>query len=127
MPGTYHYNRHYYVRHAQSKLSKAIKLSSCTTQCSGTIFVHASSKPLIKQILINKTRKLLVKSGFKALNYGSHSYRIGVATMAAKAKLPSWLIKTLGRWSSNCYEQYITTLTTTLSVVSAMLANTSFL
>ena len=84
----------------------------------GPLLVHASGKPLTKQTLINETRKLLIKSGFKA--------SIGAATTAAKAKLPSWLIKTLGRWSSDCYEQYIKTPTTTLSGVSAMLANTGF-
>ena len=84
----------------------------------GPLLVHASGKPLTKQTLINETRKLLIKSGFKA--------SIGAATTAAKAKLPSWLIKTLGRWSSDCYERYIKTPTTTLSGVSAMLANTGF-
>ena len=92
----------------------------------GPLLVHASGKPLTKQTLINETRKLLIKSGFKASNYAGHSYRIGAATTAAKAKLPSWLIKTLGRWSSDCYERYIKTPTTTLSGVSAMLANTGF-
>ena len=92
----------------------------------GPLLVHASGKPLTKKTLINETRKLLIKSGFKASNYAGHSYRIGAATTAAKAKLPSWLIKTLGRWSSDCYERYIKTPTTTLSGVSAMLANTGF-
>ena len=33
--------------------------------------------------------------------------RIGAATTAAAVGLPPWLIKTLGRWSSDCYERYI--------------------
>ncbi len=90
----------------------------------GPLFIHASGKPLTKHILTTETRKLLTKAGFDALNHPGHSYRIGAATTAAEAKLPSWLIKTLGRWSSDCYERYIQTPTSTLSGVSAMLANT---
>jgi hypothetical protein len=100
------------------------KLSVTTPPTNGPLFIHASGKPLTKQILTTETRKLLTKAGFDALNYAGHSYRIGAATTAAEAKLPSWLIKTLGRWSSDCYERYIQTPTSTLSGVSAMLANT---
>ncbi len=82
-------------------------------------------KPLTKQVLTNKTRQLLTLSGFNASNYAGHSYRIGAATTAAEANLPSWLIKTSGRWSSDCYKRYIKTPMSTLSEVSAMLANSS--
>ena len=91
----------------------------------GPLFIHASGKPLTKQVLTTKTRQLLTLSGFNASNYAGHSYRIGAVTTAAEANLPSWLIKTLGRWSSDCYERYIKTPMSTLSEVSAMLANTS--
>jgi len=47
--------------------------------------------------------------GFATESYASHSFQIGAATTAAEASLPPWLIQTLGRWSTNCYSQYIRT------------------
>ena len=88
----------------------------------GPLFVNAVGKPLTKQALTLETRKLLAQAGFNASNYAGHSYRIGAATTAAAAELPSWLIKTLGRWSSNCYERYIQTPSSTLLNVAATLA-----
>ena len=91
----------------------------------GPLFIYASGKPLTKQMLTSETRELLTQIGFEATKYAGHSYRIGAATTAASAKLPSWLIKTLGRWSSDCFERYIQTPTATLSSVAATLANVS--
>ena len=88
----------------------------------GPLFVNSVGKPLTKQALTLETRKLLAQAGFNASSYTGHSYRIGAATTAAAAKLPSWLIKTLGRWSSDCYERYIQIPSSTLLNVAATLA-----
>ena len=88
----------------------------------GPLFVNAVGKPLTKQALTLETRKLLAQAGFNASSYAGHSYCIGTATTAAAAKLPSWLIKTLGRWSSDCYERYIQIPSSTLLNVAATLA-----
>ena len=53
----------------------------------------------------------------------SHSFRIGAATTAAASGYPRWLIQALGRWSSNCYRDYIRIPHTTLQNVSTSLAN----
>lgn len=87
----------------------------------GPLFIHTSGKPLTKHTLTTETRQLLASSGFNAANYAGHSYRIGAATTAAEAKLPPWLIKTMGRWSSDCYERYIKTPVNTVARVSVML------
>ena len=52
-------------------------------------------------------RHLLMQAGMCPTNYTSHSFRIRAATTAAAAGLPSWLIKTLGRWSSDAYLTYV--------------------
>ena len=52
-------------------------------------------------------RCLLQQGGINQADYASHSFRIGAATTAAATDIPAWLIKTLGRWSSNAYMDYI--------------------
>ena len=52
----------------------------------------------------------------------SHSFRIGAATTAAAAGYPRWLIQALGRWTSNCYRDYIRIPQGTLQNVSISLA-----
>ena len=92
------------------------------TTLAGPLFVNLLGKPLMKHELTPKTRQLLSQAGFQASNFAGRSYRIGAATTTASAKLPSWLIKTLDCWSSDCFERYIQTPPPTLLSVSATLA-----
>ena len=101
------------------------KYLSQRSQTIGPLFIHTSGKPLMKQTLTLETQTLLTQAGFNATKYAGHSYRIGAATTAAFAKLATWLIKTLGRWSSDCFKQYIKTPISTLSGVSATLVKVS--
>ena len=55
------------------------------------------------------------------MQYAGHTYRIGATTTAASVGLPPWLIKTLGRWTSDCYERYIRLPDSLLSEVSTRL------
>jgi hypothetical protein len=87
----------------------------------GPIFQYASGRPLTRESLTAETRQLLSLLGFKASDYAGHSYRIGAATTAASVGLPPWLVKTLGRWSSDCYERYIQCPHSILSGVSTKL------
>ena len=89
----------------------------------GPLFIFASGKPLTKDALTQETRNLLSHLGIKSSDYAGHSFRIGAATAAASVGLPPWLVKTLGRWSSDCYERYIQCPQSVLSEVSFKLLN----
>ena len=72
-----------------------------------TLFSHADGSFLTSLRLTSMLRSLLHQLGFNEDQNTGHSFRIGAATTAAAAGLPDWLIKTLGRWSSDCYQRYI--------------------
>ena len=55
-------------------------------------------------------------------SYHGHSFRIGVATTAAKLNVPDYLIQQLGCWTSNCYQVYIWTDDETLKNTHLLMA-----
>ena len=74
------------------------------------LFTLHSGKYLTRSHLTKIMRGLLQAAGLtptQASQYSSHSLRIGAATEAAAAGLPSWLIQTAGRWKSAAYKRYI--------------------
>ena len=68
----------------------------------------------------NSTTSVFVGPGLISLCWVI-GYRIGAVPTAASVGLPPWLIKTLGRWTSDCYERYIQCPHSLLSVVSSKL------
>ena len=89
----------------------------------GPLFKYLSGSPLTKAGLTSETRQLLSMSGLQPSQYAGHSHRIGAATTSASVGLPAWFIKTLGRWSSDCYERYIQCPHSLLSGVSCQSLN----
>ena len=98
-------------------------------------FSHSPSSPLIKfsdgtfltRQILSTTMKLLLQPIFgKTKGYSSHSFRNGPPTTAAAADIPDWLIKALGQWSSNCFEQYIRTHNKLIDSVPGKLTATRF-
>lgn len=87
------------------------------------LFQFGSGSPLTRTSLTEKLRALLRQQGFDQRLYATHSFRIGAATTAGSIGLPTWLIKTLGRWSSDCYQRYIRTPKELLISVSAKLTS----
>ena len=102
-------------------LLHALQLYSSLTpnkSLSSPVFSAGQFSPLTREKLNAVIRNLLQQAGCNQSHYASHSFRIGAATTAAAAGLPSWLIQKLGRWSSNAYRSYIhgPTITTTSSI-----------
>lgn len=52
-------------------------------------------------------KQAVALAGLDPSAYSAHSLRAGGATSAANTGIPPYLIKKLGRWSSNCFEIYI--------------------
>ena len=75
---------------------------------------------LTRQVFSDLVKSLLPPSCDKA-SYSSHSFRIGAATCAADKHTPAWLIKALGRWASNCFEEYVRIPTGTLDRIPSVL------
>ena len=49
----------------------------------------------------------LLQSTFPTLNVNTHSFRIGGASAASSHGIPDSIIQVLGRWSSDCFRNYI--------------------
>lgn len=82
---------------------------------SDPLFINSKGQVLHRDSFINSVRAIITKIGLDADSYSGHSFRIGAATSAAKAQIPDHLVKTLGRWSSDCYLTYIRTDSDTIA------------
>ena len=75
----------------------------------GPLFVFQSGQLLTRSSVTNLLRDAARCAGLPYQCLKGHSFRISAASAAAAAGLPDWLIKVLGRWSSECYQLYIRT------------------
>ena len=80
----------------------------------GPLFTFKDGRLLTRRAISGFLRKY---SGVEA-NLSSHSFRIGAATTLANLGHPRWLIQCLGRWSSDCFKDYIRIPDTTITSVS---------
>eukprot|EP00644_Phytophthora_capsici_P011653 jgi/Phyca11/123219/e_gw1.50.292.1 len=83
------------LRHILSA-RKSLKLEDCRYLC-----CNLSSRSVTSAI-----KATARKAGVRSSNYGTHSIRIGGATALAEGGADGLTIKLLGRWLSNCYEEY---------------------
>ena len=88
----------------------------------GPLFYFASGRYLTRGIVSNLLRDSARVAGLPYQSLKGHSFRIGAASVAAAAGLPDWLIKVLGRWSSDCYQLSIRTPQSTLESVAPRMA-----
>ena len=98
--------------------------SDLTTNRTGPLYCGGRFNPLSREQLTRALRMLLQLAGHDQNSYASHSFRIGAATTAAAAGLPTWLIKAMGRWSSDAYQSYIHCPNNTLQSIPRILSRT---
>ena len=74
-----------------------------------SFFILPDFTPLTRQQFTMYLDTILNILNSPTSTFRPHSFCIGAATSAAAAGVPDHLLKTLGRWSSNCYQRYIRT------------------
>ena len=73
----------------------------------GPLFRFQDGRFLTRQRLVGAVREALEAAGVDQSKYSGHSFRIGAATTAAARGMEDSIIKTLGRWRSLAYLEYV--------------------
>ena len=81
--------------------------SSRGAQAADPLFTTEWGSPLSRKDFLSLLHQALSDLGYNHSQFNGHSFRIGAATSASHAAIPDHLIKTMGRWSSDCYVRYI--------------------
>lgn len=89
---------------------------------SGPLFIFQDGTPLTRQALVREIRSALSTVGVDPAPYSGHSFRIGAATTAAAKGVEDAVIKTLGRWQSAAYQQYVQLPRSSLAAIARRLA-----
>ena len=74
---------------------------------SGPLFNFEDSRVLTHRHFIAVVKEGLQKADIDSSKYNGHSFRIGAATPVASKGIEDSIIKTLGRWESVAYLQYV--------------------
>lgn len=88
----------------------------------GALFVSQDGSPLTRDAFVSAVKQALLSAGIDNSAYSGHSFRIGAATAAARAGIPAFLIKLLGRWESEAFQLYVQTPRETLASISKRIA-----
>ncbi|XP_054856230.1 integrase/recombinase xerD homolog [Eublepharis macularius] len=73
----------------------------------GPLFAPEDKLPLTRYQFASVLRACLRHAGFPPMRFGTHSFRIGAATVAAGLGLPAPAIQSIGRWRSSAFRSYI--------------------
>ena len=87
-------------------------------------FMDLDGKPYTYKQALADTRYYLRQCGYTGNHYGTHSFRIGLASEAGRLALPDWTVQLLGRWNSQCFRIYIQTDPTVLAGYAHQLRGT---
>ena len=97
-------------------------VQSCGSSSNTPLFTFKTGEPLTRHSCLIHLRNILVAAGYQPHAFNTHSFRIGVATSAAQAGIPTPQIKLLGRWRSSAYQCYIRTVKESLRSAASSLA-----
>ena len=84
-------------------VAAVIAYLSLSKNSQGPLFIRSDGRFLTRKAIVCLLH--LALPGVTHIN--SHSFRIGGASAALTAGAPDSLIRTLGRWSSDCYTRYL--------------------
>ena len=102
---------HPFLSCSSSSFSSSSNLtSSSSSNLTSPLFV-LGVLPLSRSSMIDLTRTVISSLGLDSSLYHGHSFRRGGATSLADAGIDHDIIKTMGRWKSDCYQIYIQTTT----------------
>ena len=73
----------------------------------GALFTFQDGRVLTRARFVELVRAGLRRVGVDQAKYSGHSFRIGAATTAAAKGIEDCITKTLGRWESLAYLQYV--------------------
>ena len=80
---------------------------ACRGSRPGPLFIFSDGRLLTRKRFVDLVRAALASAGVDQQNYCGHSFRIGAATTAAAKGIEDSVIKSLGRWESVAYLQYV--------------------
>ena len=108
-------------------VSALLKFIEVRSDVPDPFFIDSSGGTITKPWFVRQIRDFLCSLGFPQDQYAGHSFRIGAATIAAQRGVEDSVIKTLGRWQSAAFLQYIRTPKEQLEASSKVMAtvNTS--
>jgi len=93
-----------YLGKTSSDLCPVVSLPSSQRQ---QAWAFEDGRLLTRQRLVQALRGALQAAGIDQNKYCGHSFRIGAATTGAEKGIEDSIIKTLGRWNSIAYLQYV--------------------
>lgn len=86
---------------------RLLRLFLYVRQHSVSFLAHSNGSPVTRFQFTSIFKKCLLVLGLSPAEFGTHSFRIGAATVAEASGLPDDMVKKLGRWKSDCFRRYI--------------------
>ena len=92
---------------AVAAMDEYISRSTVSIPLDGPIFIKSTGLPLVRDDCIVAVQQAAELAGLGAEGWNGISFRKGGALSLALGGVPERLIKSLGRWSSDCFLRYI--------------------